>query len=364
MKKLLLILFTLSTFVHADIIDDYKQNKKVVVVFGENAPEAEKKAAQEIFKILELGSTGDLYDHIITDTYALKHQFFYSSFHLIIVGTPESNMLCRTNSEIQMASPAKNNSPIKILPNLNKNKDALFSSLYGYYPQTKGIGYVRRMLNPFTLQTFNLTKGTMNASPYVATFISGTDADGITAAYINFLDMKMMEGVVIPENLLAEKNSRFRLAKKNQNEIPLEKVDKTFKLRLGQEFLEYKGWIRGTVGDYAGMKKLSGVSADQIFHLKFASATPQLMTYDDQVNTVLMLNFESPEASLKALKGIDSSMKLALQISDSPDLKIYPCGGGGNKWFLVRQGSFLFIENFSEQWKEPFAKQASGLLKN
>ncbi|MCM8527595.1 MAG: hypothetical protein NE327_13835, partial [Lentisphaeraceae bacterium] len=104
MKKIIFILLTLISFAHADIIKDYKQNKKVVVVYGENAPEAEKKAAKEIYKILELDATGDLYDHIITDTYALKHQFFYSAFHLIIVGTAESNQLCRTNAEIQVAS--------------------------------------------------------------------------------------------------------------------------------------------------------------------------------------------------------------------------------------------------------------------
>lgn len=364
MKKIIFILLTLISFAHADIIKDYKQNKKVVVVYGEKAPEAEKKAAQEIYKILELDATGDLYDHIITDTYALKHQFFYSAFHLIIVGTAESNQLCRTNAEIQVASPVKNKSPLKILSQLNKSGDTFFSSYYGAYPNTKGVGIVRRMLNPFTLQTFNLSKGTMNASPYVATYISGTDSDGITNAYVNFLDLKMMEGIVVPEELLGDKNSRFKLSKKNLKEAALDRVNKSFKVRLGQDFLEYKGWIRGTVGDYGGMKSLSGVSADQIFHLKYAATTPQLMTYDEQVNTVLMVNFESAEASLQALKGIDKSMKLALKISEGPEFKVYPCGNMESKWSLMRQGSALYIENFSEQWKEPFSKQASGLLNN
>ena len=364
MKTALFIFLAFLNILSADILDDYTQNKKVVVVHGEKAPEAEVRAAKEIFKLLELGSTNDLYDHIVTDTYALKHQFFYSSFHLIIVGTAKTNLLCRTNAEIQLASPHKNNSPVKILPKLNPNKNALFSARFGYYPNSAGVGYVRRMLNPFTLQTFNLTKGTMNASPYTATFISGTDASGITNAYVNFLDLRMMEGAVIPSELLAEKNSRFRLSKANVKEDALEKINKKFKLRLGQEFLEYKGWIQGAVGDYAGMKKLSGVSPAQIFHLKFSSKTAQLMTYDDQVNTVLMLNFKSEKESLEALRGIDKSMKLALQISEDSSLKVYPCGGGGNKWYLTRLGSIILIENFSEQWKEPFVKQASTLLKN
>lgn len=364
MKIVFLTLFSFISILSADIISDYKRNKKVVIVHGENAPESEIRAAKEIFKILELDVTEDLYDHIITDTYALKHQFFYSSFHLIIVGTAQSNVLCRTNSEIQLASPHKNNSPGKILPQLNGSKGALFSARFGYYPQSAGIGYIRRMLNPFTLQTFNLTKGTMNANPYTATFISGTDEDGLTNAYVNFLDLRMMEGAVIPEKLLGDKNSRFRLAKENLKESPLEKVNTALKVRLGQEFLEYKGWIQGAVGDYAGIKKISGVSASQVFHLKYSAKTPQLMTFDDQVNTVLMVNFKSEGESLAALKGIDKTMKLALQISESADLKIYPCGGGGRKWYLIRKGTMLFIENFAEQWKEPFAKQASGLLKN
>lgn len=363
MRLAVLLLLALSHVLAADIIDDYKRNKKVVVVHGEKAPEAEVRAAKEILKILELDKTDDLYDHIITDRYALKHQFFYSSFHLIIVGTAQSNMLCRTNSEVQIATPMKNNSPLKVLPQLNQNKDALFSARFGYYPKTAGIGYVRRMLNPFTLQTFNLTKGEMNAHPYIATYISGTDEDGIVNAYVNFLDLKMLEGAVIPQELLGDKNSRFRLSKDNVNENVLEKVNTRFKLRLGQEFVEYKGWIQGAVGDYAGMKKLSGVSASQIYQLKFASK-PQLLTYDDQVNSVLLVNFKSADESLKALKGIDKSLKLSLQVSDSPELKVYACGGGGEKWFLTRKGSIILIENFAKQWKEPFAKIAGEMLKD
>jgi len=363
MRFLTLIIFALTFSVSADIIEDYKGNKKVVVVYGENAPEEEKKAAEEIYKILELDNTGDLFEHKIPDTYALKHQFFYSKFHLIIVGTPKTNILFNNNSEVQIASPAKNNSALKILPQLNKNKDALYSAHYGYYPEAKGIGFIRRVLNPLTLQTYNLTKGRFNSSPYTATYIGGTDSAGVIKAYVNFLDMKMMEGMLIPEKYLAEKNSRFRLSKKSLKEDFLNLYNPKFSLQLGKDVLKYKGWMFGATSEYAGMKKLSGVSPEQIVHLKFAGNTPQLMTFDDQVNTVMMINFANAEDSLRALQGIDKSMKLFLKIKSEPDFNIYSCGNGQKLWFLVRKGKTILIENFSDQWKGPFSKKASSLLK-
>ena len=364
MRYFIFTIFCLSSILSADLIEDYKKSKKVVVVYGENAPEAEKTAADQIYKILELDKADDLFDHIITDTYALKHQFFYAAFHLIIVGTPQTNLLCKGNGEIQVASPAVNSSPLKILPELNENKDALFSAHFGYYPKTKGIGYVRRVLNPFTLQTFNLSNGEVNSHPYTATYISGTDSDGVINAYVNFLDLKMLEGAVIPEEYLASKNSRFRLSKENVKTDVLEKVNTSLKVRLGQEILDYKGWIQGAVGDYAGIKKLTSYSADQIFHLKFAADTPQLMTYDEQVNTVLMVKFKSDEESYNALVNLDKSLRLSLKVNKDSAYTLYHCGGAGNKFLIIRQGPFIFIENFSKKWKEPFSKQASGLIKN
>ena len=363
MRYLIVFIFFLINSVPADIIDDYKGNKKVVVVYGENAPDSEKKAAQEIYKILELDNTGDLFDHIIVDSYALKHMFFYSKFHLIIVGTAKSNLLFKNNSEIQLATPSKNKSPIKVLPQLNKADGAFYSAHYGYYPQTKGIGFIRRMLNPFTLQSYNLTKGVFNSSPYTATYIGGTDAAGVIKAYVNFLDMNMMEGVLIPSEYLSDSNSRFRLSKKSLNEGILDSINLSTKVNLGQDILNYKGWMQGATGDYAGIKKLSGVSPEQIIHLKFSGTTPQLMTYDDQVNTVMMINFPNADDSLKALQGIDRSMKLSLKIKTDAGFNIYSCTSGQKLWFLVRKGKTLLIENFSEQWKEPFSKKASSLLK-
>ncbi len=363
MRYLPILFYFIIISLSADIIDDYRGNKKVVVVYGEKAPESEKKAAQEIFKILELDDTGDLFDHIIVDSYALKHQFFYSKFHLIIVGTAKSNQLFNNNSEIQLATPAKNNSPIKILPQLNKSDGAFYSAHYGYYPETKGIGFIRRMLNPLTLQSYNLTKGKFNSSPYSATYIGGTDSEGVTKAYVNFLDMKMMEGVIVPTQYLGEKNSRFRLSKKSVDEGFLDTLNTKIKVNLGQDILSYKGWMQGATGDYAGIKKLSGVSPEQIIHLKFAGNTPQLMTYDDQVNTIMMINFLNAEESLKALQGIDKSLKLSLKIKSDSSFSIYSCATGQKVWYLIRKGKTILIENFSEQWKEPFSKKAESLLK-
>lgn len=363
MRYFFILFFSLFISLSADLIDDYKGNKKVVVVYGENAPESEKKAAQEIYKILELENTGDLFDHIIVDSYALKHQFFYSKFHLIIVGTAKSNILFKNNSEIQLATPDKNSSPIKILPQLNKNKGSFYSAHYGYYPESKGIGFVRRLLNPFTLQSYNLTKGKFDSSPYTATYIGGTDEEGVTKAYINFLDMKMMEGVIIPQQYLGGTNSRFRLSKKSVDEKILETINFKTSVNLGQDTLSYKGWILGATGDYAGIKKLSNVSPEQIVHLKFAGSIPQLMTYDDQVNTVMMINFKNDEDSLKALQGMDKSLQLSLKIKTDAAFNIYSCVSDQKVWYLMRKGKTILIENFSEQWKEPFSKKAADLLK-
>ena len=114
--RFLLALFSLTLFVSADFIKDMEKNSKVIVIHGENAPDAEKKVAKDIFSALKLDEVDDLYDHIVTDTYALKHQFFYAEFILIIVGTSKTNKLCNTNAEIQYATSEKNQSPIRILP--------------------------------------------------------------------------------------------------------------------------------------------------------------------------------------------------------------------------------------------------------
>ena len=81
MRALLIFIF-LCSFSYAGVVDQLSRNKKVVVVFGKNAPKEEKAIAQKLYKALELDNTGDLYDHIIDDEYALKHKYFYSKFHL------------------------------------------------------------------------------------------------------------------------------------------------------------------------------------------------------------------------------------------------------------------------------------------
>ena len=116
MKKLLISFILIPVFfIQADLIKDYTKNKKVIVVHGERAPEKEVKIAQTIHKLLELDQMDTNYDHIINDTYFMRNKFFYADFHLIIVGTPESNLLCKVNAEIQISSPWKNNSKMKLL---------------------------------------------------------------------------------------------------------------------------------------------------------------------------------------------------------------------------------------------------------
>jgi hypothetical protein len=355
-----LMLLTFTSF--ADFINDLEKNPKVIVVYGENASEKEHNLAKEIYSTLQLDKTGDIYDHIITDTYALKHQFYYANFHLIVVGTNKSNKLCKLNAEIQYAVPEKNNSPTRILPQLNHAK-GLFSSRYGYYPQATGIGYIRRILNPFTLQAFNLAGHKFKAAPYTAIFITGTDFQGVQNAYAQMFDNQMLEGISVPEKNLQETRGRYKLAKKNvSNSIPNE-INKALTLSMDKSKLSYKGWIQGALADYAGVQNLSGVSPTQVFHLKFQTEKLSLMTYDEQANTLLLIKYYSSQESLKALKGIDKSLRLALTINDKPDFSLYGCSNGSHQYSIIRKGEFIIIENLSSSWKDSFTKNANKLFK-
>ena len=75
MKVFYCLLLTLISL-HAGFIKEFSKNSKVVVVHGKEATDEEKDVANYIFKVLELDQTGDLYDHIIDDAYALKHKYF------------------------------------------------------------------------------------------------------------------------------------------------------------------------------------------------------------------------------------------------------------------------------------------------
>jgi hypothetical protein len=360
--KGILVLILLSSNLFAGYISDLERNPKVIVVYGEKAPEAEIRIAKEIYSVLKLDKTGDVYDHIVTESYVIKHQFYYANFNLIIVGTPKSNRLCRFNGEVQYALPTNNLAPERILPQFNKTGKGLFSSKYGYYPNSKGIGYIRRILNPFTLQAFNLGGSSYKASPYVAIFISGTDSDGLLSAYSQMLDNQMLEGISVPEENLAKTRARFHLGRENvSNNIP-DEINKKWSLTVNKTTLSYKGWIQGSLADYAGIQNMTGLSATQIFHLKFQGEKPSLMTFDDQANSLLLVKFKSPEESFKALKGIDLSYKLNLGMNEEKN--IYLCSNGTSEFTIIRKNNFLIIENLNSKWKETFIKEAGTLIKN
>ena len=363
MKFILTLLLISTSSLFADFLDDIKKSGKAIVVYGERAPAKERRIAKDIYEALELDDVDDLYDHIITDKYCLRHQFFYSSFHLIIVGTAKSNQLCSINADLQYAGAAKNNSPINIFPASNNTGKSLFSSRYGYFPETSGVGYVRRILNPFTLKAFNLTDNKFKSQAWSATFITGEDSEGVMNAYTQMMDEKMLEGIIMPSEKVPAKSGRFHLGKDRvYNKLP--KGINPVSFQSDKKSLDYKGWIMGSVSDYAGFKKISGVTAEQIVHLKYQGKALSLLSYDDQVNTLMCIKFKDEKESLTALKGIDKTMRLALDIKDSPALKVYPSSNGRYEYSIVRKGSWLIIENIQQGFKSDFASKADKLLKN
>ena len=350
MKNLLTVIILLTgSLLHADYLKDLTKNNRVVIVYGAKAPQEEKDMAQEIYSILELDKCDDLFDHIITDDYLLRFTGFYIHYNLIIIGSKESNRVCNLNQEIQTLY--QNNPP------------SIYNSRYGYYKNPQEIGYIRRMLNPFLLQAYNLSNGKVSASPPTTiTFLSGSDSQGVLKACDSFLDAQLLEGFIIPKNQLSSKNSRFKLSKDNLTFTTPKEFNKKFQIVSGDQALKYKGWIQGSLTDYSGFKKLSGVSASQIYHLKFQSAKSTLMTYDDQQNTMMLIAFSDEKQSLKALKGMDKSLRLNLKIAPSQELQIYPCSQADYSWLLIRKGKFLIIENINSAWKDKLAQNAEKIF--
>ncbi|MCM8529551.1 MAG: hypothetical protein NE330_00185 [Lentisphaeraceae bacterium] len=358
MKYLLIFLFSLS-LAQAGVVDEYSRNKKVVVVVGKDAPEEEKEIGKKIFNALELDKTGDLYDHIIEDDYAIKHKFFYSSFHLIIVGTLKSNKLCAALSDIQKADFSDKKSNLEALNKLNPLTADYFFARYGLYKKTSGTGFIRRLLNPFALEAYNLSEGKAQTGPMTATYISGADIEGISNAYIQFLDSNLLEGVVLSETT-ETKSGRFHLAPKAT--LFPRSLNSSFSLKSGDRELKQVGWIQGALVDYSGIYNIAKVKPQNIIHLKFKSGPMTLMTYGDNSNTVMAIEFDSATESLKALKAFDKELKLALKIEETDDLRSYRCFQVEARWLMIRKGKWLVIENLPMGWKDILAESAAQLF--
>ncbi len=179
---------------------------------------------------------------------------------------------------------------------------------------------------------------------------------------MNFVDKKMLQGADIPTEFLGEGNSRFRLSKLSQNIEIKNIIDSNFNIKQGDDTLKFKGWVQGTVGDFGGVKQLTGESAEQIVHLKFSGKAMQLLTYDEQVNTVLAIKFKDSAIAFKALSQISQKRGLFLKLKESSEPAVYPCTNGEQNWYIIQNGATLLIENFSETWKEPFIKQVKELF--
>ncbi|MCM8538048.1 MAG: hypothetical protein NE334_19050 [Lentisphaeraceae bacterium] len=358
MKYLLAFLFSFS-LVQAGVIDEYSRNKKVVVVIGKDAPEVEKEIGRKIFNALELDKTGDLYDHIIEDDYAIKHKFFYSSFHLIVVGTLKSNKLCAALSDIQKADFGAKKSNLEALNKLNPLKDDYFFARYGLYKKVSGTGFIRRLLNPFALEAYNLSEGKAKTGPMTATYISGADIDGISNAYVQFLDSNLLEGVVLP-SITETQSGRFHLSPK-ATEFP-SSLNSSFSLKSGDRQLKQVGWIQGALVDYSGIYNIAKVKPLSITHLKFKSGTPTLMTFGENSNSIMAIEFNSATESLGALKAFDRELKLALKIEDTDDLRSYRCFQVEARWLMIRKGKWLVIESLPMGWKDILAQNAAQLF--
>ena len=358
--KILLSLFILIVSAQSGFIEEFSRNPKVVVIYGDDATEKEKDVAKYIYKVLELDQTGDLYDHIIRDSYALKHKYFYAKFHLIIVGSPKTNKLFSPAADIQTWDPSRKAKPTALQKD-NQIQDGYNFAKYGHFKFSSGLGYLRHMINPFTLEAFNLTNGAAKLGPMTATYVTGVDTEGLKNAYIELLDNNMLEGVVVSNKPEQEITSRFQLG----SEAFAYPADLNHKFYLEQEKykLKFFGWTQGTLSDYSGVYKLSGIEASQICQLKFVTENPGLTTGDSHQNSILAIRFKNPDISLKALRGIDKNLKLALDIKDTPVLTVYRCSQVDVRWLLIRKGSWLMIENLPMSWKERLVKDADKLFR-
>lgn len=358
--KILLSLFIITTSLQAGIIEEFLRNPKVVVVYGDKATEAEKDVANYIYKVLELDQTGDLYDHIIKDSYALKHKYFYAKFHLIIIGTPQTNKLFSPAADIQTWDPSRK-SKLPALQEHTQIKGGYSFAKYGHFKFSEGLGYIRHMINPFTLEAFNLTNGLAKVGPMTATYITGVDTKGLKNAYIELLDNNLLEGVVTPNKPEQSATSRFQLG----SEAFAYPADLNHKFSIEEEehTLKFFGWTQGTLSDYSGIYKLSGVEASQICQLKFVSQNPSLTTGDSHQNSILAIRFKNPDTSLKALEGLGKNLKLSLKIQNTPALTVYRCSQVDVRWLLIRKGSWLMIENLPMGWKERLVKDAAKLFR-
>ena len=88
-----------------------------------------------------------------------------------------------------------------------------------------------------------------------------------------------------------------------------------------------------------------------------------MMSYDEHRNTIMAVKFKSAAESLKAMKGLDLSMKLALSISEGPEYKRYPCSNGQFEFSIIRKGEFILIESVDSVFKTAFVKSAEKLFK-
>ena len=120
---------------------------------------------------------------------------------------------------------------------LNKSSKSLFSARYGQFRDPSGIGYIRRILNPFTLQAFNMAGKRFRAAPYAAIYVSGTDTEGLISAYAQMMDNKMLEGVVLPMSSKPAKTGRFRLGGNAVMERLPEQLNGNFSLTQGEDKL-------------------------------------------------------------------------------------------------------------------------------
>ncbi|MCH2208624.1 MAG: hypothetical protein MK132_22520 [Lentisphaerales bacterium] len=359
MKIFCYLLLTLMSL-NAGFIEEFSKNSKVVVVYGKEATDEEKDVANYIFKVLELDQTGDLYDHIIDDAYALKHKYFYAKFHLIIIGTAKTNRLFSPLADIQTWDPSRK-SNLPALSSKNHIQDGYFFAKYGHFKAAPGFGYVRHMLNPFTLEAFNLSNGTAKLGPMTATYITGADIKGLKNAYTSLLDSNLLEGVIVPESLPTEQTSRFQLGNAALNYI--DDINTDLVLTEEEHELKFFGWQQGSLADYSGSYKLSGVQAKQICHLKYATQNPSLTTSDNHQNSILAIRYKNPDESLKALEGIAKSLKLPIKIEASPEAKAYRCAQVNARWLLIRKGNWLMIENLPMGWKEVLVKNAAKLFR-
>lgn len=371
-KTLIIFLLFAQTCLFANILEQSFYGQPLVI-HGVKATKGEMAIVARIIETLKsLGA--ETYMITKTDQYILSHQDQFDQNFLIVVGTYETNMLCRLQSNTKIFDRFNmSTSSEKLLQQIQKMypfniSDAGFSSSeYGFYEELNGIGLVQYGISPLSLKAANLTHK-KSYKPADMILITGIDSLGVQKAADAFLNHSLINGIVFTEGIGQKNYSRFRLGEKNlSTKLPKNFVTKNFNLDKGKRAFYYMGWMMGTLADFAKIKYETGILPQKIYQLKWREMqkkiTPLLVKRTESKNSMMILEFANSAESLAALKTIAQKRKFTLKIEDNGRYKLYTFQSLGKNWFFITTGKYLIVENFDSFWKESIRKKMAQFIR-